>query len=148
MRFDLPPDLVATALQLLQAHVTVAVDAQLDALVARAGGKLQRLVERERRERGGADVHGARRKRGGVERVRGFMVPQSAQPPRTQNCRNAGGPATAGRCPTFGSSYRVSSAAVTNFGAMSTGTLASLSITRCTSGRITTMRSNSCFTPA
>ncbi len=45
-------------------------------------------------------------------------------------------------------SLRVSSAAVTNFGAMSTGTFASRSITCWTCGRITTMRSSSCFTPA
>src|SRR5687767_4595234 len=58
MRFDLPLDLDATALQLLQADVTVAVDAKLDALVARGLREPQRVFEPEGSERGGAKVHG------------------------------------------------------------------------------------------
>ena len=42
----------------------------------------------------------------------------------------------------------VISFAVVKRGAMSTGTSLSLSMTRCTSGRITTIRSSSVFTPA
>ena len=64
MRFDLMPDFVAAALQLLQTDMAVAMDAQLDTLVARASGEIEPASE-------------------DVQMFTGrFMVAQSAQPRR------------------------------------------------------------------